>query len=150
MKHLARLTAGLLLPVAILGCDNDATQPESGPAGCCPPPTALATKPNTPTTAPATQPATPPAALGELIIDVRSKNEYDAGHIAGAILIPVGAIRKDIGKYAPNKDRQIILYCLSGARSGMALGLLMEMGYTNAEDHRGLQDMIDEGYKKGD
>ena len=78
MKYLVRLTAGFVLIVAFVGCDNGITQPVTSEA---------------PATAP---PATKPAALAELIIDVRTKREYDTGHVAGAILIPFDTIANAI------------------------------------------------------
>ncbi len=90
------------------------------------------------------------AALGELIIDVRRRGEYDAGHVEGAILIPVSIIEQKIAMHAPNKTRKIIPYCKIGERSGTALNKLMRLGYTNARNGYGFTHMIDAGYKKAD
>lgn len=67
-----------------------------------------------------------------IIIDVRTKKEFDQGHLTNAINISYKKIKEEIKKYAPNKNQKIILYCRSGRRSGIALKTLKEMGYKNA------------------
>ena len=67
-----------------------------------------------------------------IIIDVRTKKEFDQGHLTNAINIPYTEIKKEIKKYAPDLDQKIILYCRSGRRSGIALKTLKELGYKNA------------------
>ena len=67
-----------------------------------------------------------------IIIDVRTKKEFNQGHLTNAINISYKKIKEEIKKYAPNKNQQIILYCRSGRRSGIALKTLKEMGYKNA------------------
>jgi len=69
-----------------------------------------------------------------LIIDVREPYEFTEGHVAGAINIPLGSIASGIQNVAPNKEAKIILYCRSGNRSGQAVQLLSNMGYTNAQN----------------
>ena len=69
-----------------------------------------------------------------LVIDVRSQEEYSAEHIKDAINIPYTIIAQEIGKYAKDKTQKILLYCLSGSRSGTALKTLNDLGYTNVEN----------------
>lgn len=64
-----------------------------------------------------------------LLIDVRTAEEYEAGHIPGAKHIPYETILDEIP--VSNKDALIIVYCRSGRRSGIALDSLTEAGYTN-------------------
>lgn len=64
-----------------------------------------------------------------LLIDVRSKNEYDLMHITNAVNIPVDEIEKRIFIYEQNTP--IMIYCSSGARSKTALRILNNLGYTN-------------------
>lgn len=64
-----------------------------------------------------------------LIIDVRSKAEFGSGHVEGAISIPHTDIINGIKKYKVSKTRPIILYCASGARSGVAINSLKMAGY---------------------
>ncbi len=64
-----------------------------------------------------------------LVVDVRTSGEYREGHVDSAINIPVENIKK-AGKKLGAKDRPIVLYCASGARSRVALTNLRSMGYT--------------------
>ncbi len=75
-----------------------------------------------------------------LVIDVRTKQEYSSGYIKGAINIPYTEIANKIENYAVNKDQKILLYCLSGSRSGIALNTLKNLGYTNVENIGGFED----------
>ena len=78
-----------------------------------------------------------------LIIDVRSKDEWDSGHIASAVHIPHTQIGDRITEHAKSKDQKIILYCRSGGRAGKALETLKSMGYTNVENAGGYEDIKD-------
>jgi len=81
------------------------------------------------------------AAFADTIwIDVRSVEEYSQDHIAGDINIPHTAIGTEIGKHVTDKDSDIILYCRSGKRAGMAMKMLKEMGYTNVTNAGGIED----------
>lgn len=66
-----------------------------------------------------------------LLIDVRSKQEYQEGHLNGAICIPDYEIVAEAPKIIPDKNKAIILYCQSGARSKKATEMLENMGYSN-------------------
>jgi phage shock protein E len=74
-----------------------------------------------------------------LIIDVRTPEEYSSGHIDGAINIPLNVIANEIGNYTKDKSRKIFLYCRTGSRSGQALEILKNLGYTNAENIGGYE-----------
>jgi phage shock protein E len=69
---------------------------------------------------------------GAMVVDVRSEAEFRERHLATAINIPLGRLHDEIGQHAPNKDRVILLHCLSGGRSGVGQGVLRRMGYKNA------------------
>ena len=69
---------------------------------------------------------------GALIVDVRESGEFRSGHIKKAVNIPLGSIAK-IGSKA-EKDRDIIVYCQSGARSSAASKRLKSMGYSKVYD----------------
>ncbi|MBW1848175.1 MAG: rhodanese-like domain-containing protein [Deltaproteobacteria bacterium] len=73
----------------------------------------------------------------ELWIDVRTKEEFQSGHVKGAINIPYDQIGKFIGRVADEKDERIILYCRSGRRSGIAKKTLEKSGYTNVINEGG-------------
>jgi rhodanese-related sulfurtransferase len=65
---------------------------------------------------------------GAIIIDVRTKGEFQGGHIKNAINIPVDSISTNLSKIK-NKDKPIITCCASGMRSGTAKGILKSKGY---------------------
>ncbi len=66
-----------------------------------------------------------------VIIDVRSEKEYQAGHYPSAINLGYENIDQTIGSLSLKKDSEIIVYCRSGRRSGIAQKMLQELGYTN-------------------
>lgn len=75
---------------------------------------------------------------GHVIVDVRRQDEYDAGHIPGAILIPNESIGTEQPKELPDLDQIILIYCRSGNRSKQASDKLIRMGYTNIYDFGGI------------
>lgn len=75
-----------------------------------------------------------------VILDVREQDEYNAGHIPGAILLPylqTDALAPDL---LPNKDQKILVYCRSGRRSKIAAESLAALGYTNVLEFGGIID----------
>ena len=70
---------------------------------------------------------------GAIILDVRSKGEYQGGHIKGSINIPVDTLKKNLSKL--KKDSPIITCCASGMRSASAKSILKSKGFT--EVHNG-------------
>ncbi len=66
-----------------------------------------------------------------MLIDVRTPQEYQGGNIKGAVNLPLDNITRDISQTASDKSQKLLLYCRSGARSGMAVRLLKKQGYTN-------------------
>lgn len=66
---------------------------------------------------------------GALLIDVRTPGEFAAGHVEGAINVPLDQLTEKIGRRAKKKSTPIIVYCHSGSRSGMAKKLLLRQGY---------------------
>lgn len=64
---------------------------------------------------------------GAVIIDVRTAGEYNAGHIKGSLNIPVDRIGSKI-EDIKKKGKPVITCCRSGARSGMAAGILKKQG----------------------
>ena len=75
---------------------------------------------------------------GHVIVDVRRQDEYDAGHIPGAILIPNESIDKDPPEQLPDKDQVILIYCRSGNRSKQAAQKLFDLGYTHIYEFGGI------------
>ncbi len=68
---------------------------------------------------------------GALLIDVRTVREYRVGHLAHAVNTPLDELEKKLHLLAKEKDRVLLLHCLSGTRSGIAQGKLKNMGYSN-------------------
>jgi sulfur-carrier protein adenylyltransferase/sulfurtransferase len=64
-----------------------------------------------------------------VLVDVREKNEWDEGHIPGAIHVPRGYLELQIEEAIPDKAKKVVLYCAGGVRSLMAGNTLQQMGY---------------------
>ena len=65
---------------------------------------------------------------GAIILDVRSKGEYQGGHIKGSVNIPLDTLKISLSRF--KKDQVIITCCASGMRSGSAKGVLEQNGFT--------------------
>ena len=75
-----------------------------------------------------------------VILGVREQDEYDSGHIPGAVLLPVGTIAEDTAAAViPEKDSTILVYCRSGNRSKTASATLAELGYTEVYEFGGIK-----------
>ena len=70
--------------------------------------------------------------------DVRTQEEFDAGHIAGAILLPYDDINVKAATVLPNKEKEIVLYCRRGRRSAIAKKDLVALGYKDVKDFGGI------------
>ncbi len=75
-----------------------------------------------------------------LILDVRTPEEFDAGHIPGAINVPNEGIVDEMPVELPDKNAEILIYCRSGRRSNDAAHKLLAMGYTAVYDFGGIID----------
>ena len=73
-----------------------------------------------------------------ILLDVRTKDEYDTGHIKDAILMPVDTIKEESAKNLMNKEATIFVYCRSGSRSSLAAKTLVEQGYKNVYNLGGI------------
>lgn len=127
MKRL--LAALLFMSVLVAGCSSAKTEPST-----------VGQLPDTATKAKAGAMVTITVAdllgrtqAGEkpLIIDVREPNEFEAGHIEGAKLMPLGSVEKTVPAAGIAKDQEIVLICRSGNRSAQAYKKLEALGYTN-------------------
>ena len=67
-----------------------------------------------------------------MIIDVRERHEYDAGHLVGSVHIGKGVLERDIEKHDVNEATRMVLYCGGGFRRAIAARSLQEMGFRNA------------------
>lgn len=77
---------------------------------------------------------------GYVILDTRTQEEYDEGHIPGAILIPYDEITEKAEGVLTDKDQLILVYCRSGRRSKLAAEDLVKLGYSNIKEFGGIID----------
>ena len=83
-----------------------------------------------------------------VVLDVRTKDEYNAEHIPNAILIPSKTIRGEKPESLPDFDAEILIYCRSGRRSAKAARNLIKIGYTNVFDFGGINSWPYDTVKK--
>lgn len=81
---------------------------------------------------------------GHVVVDVRRQDEYDAGHIPGAILIPNERIGTEPPEELPDLNQIILIYCRSGNRSKQAAQKLFDLGYTRVYEFGGIIDWTGE------
>ena len=75
-----------------------------------------------------------------IVLDTREQEEFDNGHIPGALLIPYTEIENRAEEMIPDKNAQILVYCRSGRRSKIASLSLSKLGYTNVKEFGGIID----------
>jgi phage shock protein E len=73
-----------------------------------------------------------------ILLDVRTKEEFETGHIKDAVLVPVDNLKDESGKVLMNKEAPIFVYCRSGNRSVTAANILIEQGYKNVYNLGGI------------
>lgn len=73
-----------------------------------------------------------------VLLDVRTQEEINNGHIPGALLLPYDEIDQKAAQLLPEKEKEIIIYCRSGRRSAIAKDSLEALGYTNVNDFGGM------------
>jgi len=72
-----------------------------------------------------------------VLLDVRTSEEFKAGHLPKAVNIPRGTLEFMIGKHYPEKDVEIVVYCRTDARAALCARCLSDMGYTNIKNLKG-------------
>ena len=77
---------------------------------------------------------------GYVILDTRTQEEYDEGHIPGAVVISHDEILQKAESVLTDKDQLILVYCRSGRRSKLAAEDLVKLGYTNVKEFGGILD----------
>lgn len=75
-----------------------------------------------------------------IILDVRTFEEYETGHIPGARCLPLDDIESKAKVTIPDQDALYLVYCRSGRRSKLAAEILVELGYTNIREFGGIND----------
>ncbi len=73
-----------------------------------------------------------------VLLDVRTQEEFNNGHIPGALLLPYDEIDQKAAQLLPEKEKEIIIYCRSGRRSAIAKDSLEALEYTNVKDFGGM------------
>src|SRR5579883_3447255 len=66
-----------------------------------------------------------------ILLDVREKEEWDEGHLPGAIFLPRGFLEVKVEKTIADKNSRVIVYCAGGTRSAFAAKTLQQLGYSN-------------------
>ena len=122
MKHILIAAAVvLILSLALIGCNSDS-------------------KSTYEQITPAEAKALMDSEEGYVILDVRTEEEFAAGHIAGAILIPDYEVGDKAESILTDKEQLILVYCRSGRRSKSAANELATLGYTNIKEFGGIID----------
>ena len=85
----------------------------------------------------------------EIVVDVRTREEYDGGHIENAVLVPNESIGSEMPEALPDKEATLLIYCRSGRRSKDAAQKLLALGYQNVYDFGGVIDWPYELVKEG-
>ena len=75
-----------------------------------------------------------------VLLDVRQADEFNAGHIDGAVLVPHDTIAEKIGAVVPDKNTPVYIYCRSGRRSAIAFEAMKKLGYTDLTDLGGMDE----------
>lgn len=77
---------------------------------------------------------------GAVLLDVRSPGEFGDKHLDGALNVPVGELEEKLGSLNLAKDKAVIVYCRSGARSARAAGILQKAGFSKVHDLGGMSN----------
>jgi len=80
-----------------------------------------------------------------ILIDVRGKDEFDAGHFKGATWLDRGVVEFTLARTLRDPNAEIIVYCLKGNRSALVVKALKRMGYKNVKSHIGLEYWVNAG-----
>ncbi len=80
-----------------------------------------------------------------ILIDVRGKDEYDAGHLKGTTWLDRGVVEFTLARTLRDPNAEIVVYCLKGNRSALVVKTLKRMGYKNVKSHIGLEYWINAG-----
>ena len=84
-----------------------------------------------------------------VVVDVRTREEYDGGHIENAVLVPNESIGSEMTEALPDKEATLLVYCRSGRRSKDSAQKLLKLGYQSVYDFGGVIDWPYELVKEG-
>ena len=139
LLHLALIAAAIAAPLASQAAPKKAAHAKKA--------TPMKKAAAAATGAAAAQTAAQPARAQGVWIDVRSPEEFNEGHLQGAVNVPHEQIASQIARISPDKNAPVNLYCRSGRRAEVALQELKKLGYTNVTNHGGYQDLLNKGVK---
>jgi phage shock protein E len=126
----------LLVTLVATACEKPAEAPTSGDAA---PSAATAAEAPKPFTRISGADAKQLVAKGAKLIDVRTPQEFNSGHIDGAINIPVQELSSRMAEL--DKAQPTVVYCASGARSGSAMGMMKDAGFAQVYNGGGIGNM---------
>jgi phage shock protein E len=124
-------------PVPVRGGAGEAPRPGGNPAP--------GANPAAPTAGAAAGEAAAEPARRTVYVDVRERHEWAAGHVEGAVHIPVGQMPARWSELEVYRDDDLVLYCRSGRRSGTALQILEQAGFSNARNGGAFADLARQG-----
>ncbi|MCA9781300.1 MAG: rhodanese-like domain-containing protein [Candidatus Eremiobacteraeota bacterium] len=78
---------------------------------------------------------------GALVVDVRSEEEFQSGHLEGALNVPHTEIEENLAAFGADKEKPNVVYCRSGRRSGIAKEVLEKNGFTSVHNGGGYEDL---------
>ncbi len=81
-----------------------------------------------------------------VLVDVRTPEEYQGGHVPGAVLMPLADFAQTVDQLAPYKGQEIYVICRSGARSARACGILADRGYKGVNIEGGTMAWVAQGW----
>lgn len=79
---------------------------------------------------------------GALLVDVRSAEEFAKGHLEGALNIPHTEVVSRLNEFGADKNRQVVVYCRSGRRSGLAREVLLAHGFSHVSNGGGYVELL--------
>jgi len=80
---------------------------------------------------------------GALLIDVRSRQEFETGHLKGAVNIPHDQLPELADKIGPDKQREVVVYCKSGRRAQLVKEALEKQGYNAVHNGIGYSSLLE-------
>ena len=126
------------LPVLLaVGCSDragDGASPDAGAEAAAQPVPITEDAPGAPVTSPADLVERLNTDRAPVLLDVRSAEEFAAGHIPGAINIPYDEIPSRLAELAEFRDTELVVYCRTGRRAGIAEATLREAGFSSVSD----------------
>ena len=117
-------------------------EPSVEPAAAAPAPATADLPAAAPAPAAAASPPAAAAPQGEVVyLDVRTPAEFAAGHVKGAVLVPHDQVGARLAELEQYRDRDLVVYCLSGRRSAIAIDVLKSNGFTRLTNGGGFDDL---------